>query len=461
MRQNASTRLRRATRLLIGCIGVLLVVGSTPSCGSPSLLGASAPTCSSDDLVRWERSPETAARLDAARTTTELASLATGAHHRTDVDEEPPLRVAVFNIRSGFGPDNRRAPERVREKLNQIAVTLLAEGPPDVIGLNEVDFHSRRTEFVDQAQFIAERLERAGFSYQVVRGPAWLRDTPGSEIRYGNALLVRHAIVRARHCRFSELSKCGASKAVGSLPQVALAAPWSWLSHEPRGVVVVDFRWGTRSVRAILTHLDPFSAQAREAQAAQIISGLVPSEGLVVLLGDMNAVPTQQTLHRPWFSADRTHDVLTAGRLYDARSELAGDDPSSWKQWATYPARAPRLPLDGIFPSADLAALSLRVIGLGLSDHLGLVGSLSPVDDPRLLQLRREHQASLRAGRFRRIEACDLPRGARASFLSWLHGTTVGDERGGNPSAAAAAAAADTAPYAGRSPAQSRDNAVR
>src|SRR5690606_11511792 len=156
--------------------------------------------------------------------------------------KEVGLTAAVFNIRSGFGPDNDRDAARVRARLRQIAAALLTAGAPDVIGLNEVDFRSRRTQFVDQAQFIAEQLERAGHHYRVVRGPASLREDRGREIRSGNALLVRHPILRARHCTCAELAACDGSPTLRNLPQASLAAPSSWLSHEPRGVVMADFR---------------------------------------------------------------------------------------------------------------------------------------------------------------------------------------------------------------------------
>ena len=400
------------TRFLIHCL-CLLLLGVSQGCVSPSLLGASALRCSDEDLAELEALP--------ALTSAELAQQHTG--------DASALKVAVFNIRSGFGPDNDRRPAQVQARLEQIAAALLAAGAPDVIGLNEVDFHSRRTGFVDQAELIARQLKRAGFHYRVVRGPAWLRDEEGREIRYGNAVLVRHPIVRARHCSFARLAECDASPTVENLPQANLSAPWSWLSHEPRGVVMADFRWRGHTVRAIVTHLDPFSAQVRETQAAQIIAGLVPSDGPVVLLGDMNTVPMRLTLDRTWFRADRTHDVLTSGRLLDARSELAGNHASHWQRWATYPADDPRWPLDGLFVSADLRSVELEVVGAGLSDHLGLVGTLVPVTDASLLNARLQSLAQRRQMRFTRLERCDFPDGRKQSFFAWLRDVTAGSAK--------------------------------
>lgn len=385
--------------VLICVCALITMISST--CASPSLLGANHSRCSPTELLRLE---------------TPLPPL-TPAQPSANAEG---LKVAVLNIRSGFGPSNDRTPANVEARLVRIAAALAEVGPPDVIGLNEVDFRSRRTGFVDQAVFIATQLRQTGFHYRVVRGPAWLRDTPGSEVRYGNALLIRHPIEQRRRCRFADLSECEASSAIDDLPHASLGAPWSWLSHEPRGVVMADFRWQGRSVRAIVTHLDPFSAQARETQAAQIIAGLVPSDGSVVLLGDMNSVPTQFTLDRQWFGADRTHDVLTSGRLFDLREELVGDDPSAWARWATYPVERPRWGLDGAFASADLTTMSLDVFGEGLADHLGLVATLLPVTDAAVLSARRARHTQLRHRRMDRLQRCDVPNGSASSFLAWL-----------------------------------------
>lgn len=198
---------------------------------------------------------------------------------------------------------------------------------------------------------------------------------------------------------------------------------------------MADFRWHDHTVRAIVTHLDPFSAQLRETQAAQVIAGLVPPTGPVVLLGDMNTVPTRLTLERTWFTKDRTHDVLTSGRLFDARSELGGDDALNWERWATYPSNDPRWPLDGVFASPDLAAVDLRVMGSGLSDHLGLIGTLVPISDAAALEARVRRLALRRAGRFRRLSQCDLPDPGQSSFFSWLRAVTASAK----PSTASAA----------------------
>src|SRR5690606_30916837 len=123
---------------------------------------------------------------------------------------------------------------------------------------------------------------------------------------------------------------------------------------------------------------------------------------------------------RQWFAADRTHDVLTAGRLFDLRGELAGEDPSEWGHWATYPEDEPRWGLDAVFATADLTTSGLEVFGNGLSDHLGLVGTLLPVNDAGQLSARQKRHALRHERRFERLRRCDAPKRESASFYSWL-----------------------------------------
>lgn len=398
--------------LFFALILLLGAVFGISSCSSPSLLGASRLRCSLDEVTRLE----VLAASNESRPETQPKAPLTA-----DAPPGAALRVAVFNMRSGFGPSNDRDLTSVTRRLHRIAQAVVEQGAPDVVGLNEVDFNSRRSGFVDQAAVIAEQLRRAGWEYHVVRGSTWRRDQEGREVDFGNALLVRHPVVRANRCLFSDLSACGDSVRQGrDIPKASLPQPWAWLSHEPRGVIAVDFAWrGETQVRAILTHLDPYSAQAREIQAAQIIARLVPAEGPVVLMGDMNTVPVHLTVNRRWFGADRAHDVLTAGRLYDVRAEAAAGEVGGWQKFATYPSQDPHWPLDAVLASAELISTNVEVMGAGLSDHLGLVSTLTVASAERGAA-RREQLALRQRNHLKRIQRCDAPTGTGASLLGWL-----------------------------------------
>ncbi len=270
----------------------------------------------------------------------------------------PPLRAVTYNLRSGLGPAWRpfdarsRVEARLRNIARSIAEAAPAASPVDVVGLNEVDFHSRRSGWLDQAAFIADQLALlTGNPYEVLRGETWSRHIPGLEVRFGNALLVRHPIVLA-----------GAD--LLEMPEgTGGPGPLGRVLAEPRGVVHARILFHGQPLEVLVTHLEPFAAPMRLAQAAEVVRRIRSGVSTVVL-GDFNTVP--------FFTADPCHDLLTAGPLQDPRAELAaGARFADLASWATYPSRLARWPLDAILATADLAPLRAVPIGGEDSDHLG------------------------------------------------------------------------------------------
>lgn len=316
----------------------------------------------------------------------------------------PALDVVTYNLHSGLGQRHARSAsaEQVEGRLAGIAEEMTRAGAPDVVGLNEVDFASRRSGWIDQAARLAAQLEsRTGYTYSVVRGPTWRRDAPRAEVVFGNAVLTRHPVIEAVDCLYAELDGCGVS-ADGSPPHPAgLLSAFT----EPRGVIRVTVSFDGRPLDVLVTHLEAFSTAARERQA-QLLEAVVRPGRATVLMGDINAVPSAMTAQRWYFAADRTHDVLSAGHLADARvlraSVLGHRDLDAW---ATFPAHAPRWPLDAVFGSRHLWPEAVTAVGAAQSDHLGLHVRYQPVDpqDPASGAL---HERIKRA-QLARLRACD------------------------------------------------------
>lgn len=311
------------------------------------------------------------------------------------VPGERRLLVATYNIHSGLGSGRGwpRSRETVERNLRAVADDLSrASGgrPLDAVALNEVDFRARRSAWIDEAAFLAAELgRRTGAAYRVVRGETWSRSFPGREAVFGNALLVPHPVLRAASCRLDVVEPCAVAR-----QDAAEVAPADWsvlgaLLGEPRGVVKATLSVDGRPVDVLATHLDAFAESAREMQAAHLLERFVEDDRTTVLLGDMNAVPAP--LVRPFFPTDRTAAILTSGPLADPRARLlvpaggAGD-------WATFPAVAPLWPLDWVLASHDLAAESVRAIGAGASDHLGLYATfrLVPAGPSRAVASKAE-----------------------------------------------------------------------
>ncbi|MCO5167410.1 MAG: endonuclease/exonuclease/phosphatase family protein [Planctomycetes bacterium] len=379
---------RRWTRLTLGVAVVLVThaVGATLASGRPATCACAAPA--------WL--PAIAAPPAAVTT-------------------DAPLRVVTYNLHSGLGPrlSFGKPREVVEHNLRAIAAAIVAASPghaPDVVGLNEVDFDSRRSAGIDQAAFLARDLERrTGAPYGVVEGVTWVRETKGFEVRYGNAVLVRHPVVRSEALRFDDMEQ-------PDLPGVRSGLLLDRLVREGRGVVKVTIAAPAGEVDVLVTHLDAFAQAEREAQAAHILRHVAPDR-TTVLLGDFNAVPTRLTLGRRFFRDDLTHDLLTSGGLADARLVVAArEEAGDLTRWSTFPADVPEWPLDGVLGSLDLLPARAEVVGTTESDHRGLVVDYHPAGD-EAGALRSWHDA-VRRRQVAHIEGCGEGEDPHAASLA-------------------------------------------
>ena len=336
-----------------------------------------------------------------------------------DATGTPTLDVATYNVHSGLGLRTvlfrRRAD--VERNLRAIARSIAAAGRdaggPDVVGLNEVDFGSRRSAWIDQARFIADEIEAiTGTPYRVIRGETWRRDVPGFEVRFGNAALVRLPLVDATTCFFDDLKACGIDSREAVPPRRQNAGLLGRILREPRGIIRLTVRRDERLVDVLVTHLDAFAAREREAQASVLLSQVLRSDRTTVLRGDMNAVPTSLTSRRWMFSDDRTHAILATGELADACISLASlRGQRSLAAWATYPADAPVWGLDWVLGSLDLAPEDAAAIGGTASDHRGLAVRYRWLTDDAAIAGARRRYGSV-CERLRAFDAACGPRGS-------------------------------------------------
>lgn len=308
------------------------------------------------------------------------------------------LDAVTYNLHSGFGSrwTFYRGRAAIERNLRHIAASIAAAaaGGPDVVALNEVDFASRRSGWIDQAQFIADRLEvLTGNSYRVFRGETWRRDLPGFEVRFGNAALVRLPVIEAQACRFDRLDDCGLAAASAPAAPARRGSLLGRLLREPRGVIRVSVELDGRPVDVLVTHLEAVDMNARETQARVLAERVVRPGRTTILLGDMNAVPISLTRSRWLFSEDRTHAILALGSLADASILFASNRrQTSLATWATYPAEGPIWGLDWVLGSLDLVPQAVAAIGTTASDHRGLhVRYRCLRDDAEVRALQRRH----------------------------------------------------------------------
>jgi endonuclease/exonuclease/phosphatase family metal-dependent hydrolase len=239
----------------------------------------------------------------------------------------PPMpRILTYNIHSGRGVDGRL-------DLGRIAAVIAAEGP-DIVALQEVDVGRRRTDGVDQAHALAQRLGMTA-SFQ-----AALRV---EEEQYGDAILTALPIRRVK---------------AGTLPGYRLLP-----RLEPRGALWVSIETGAGAVQIINTHLGLVpreqQAQARELAGPRWL-GCEARHGPLILVGDFNATRGA--------SAYRilTSDLKDATKQAPRRGRMA-----------TFPSRSPVLRIDHVFVSDGVRVIDARVPATAhastASDHRPLV----------------------------------------------------------------------------------------
>ena len=195
---------------------------------------------------------------------------------------ERPLKIANYNIKSGTW-----------STLGEIADVLEAMDA-DVIALEEVDNGLPRTGYVDQSQWLADRL-----GAKRVFAPAWQKEG-GS---YGIALLSKVPLAQAESFQLPDAN--------GFEPRVAIDA-----------IVCA----GQQELHVVGSHADflPWSAEAHAVALADHVDTLDD----VVLMGDLNIPPENSSLAS--FVAGGLHDVLSlftdAPTFADARIDYIWSD---------------------------------------------------------------------------------------------------------------------------------------
>lgn len=332
----------------------------------------------------------------------------------------PRVRVVTWNIHAGMGLEHRLSTPRaeVEARLRRIAREIARAAPPgepvDAVALNEVDFRSRRSGWVDQAAFLAAELEQlTGARYAVIRGVTRERKTPGLELAYGNALLTRHPTRASSVCLLVDGAACEGTPDADDLPRLRPDHLLGRALGEARGVIRVTLEHPSGPLDVVATHLEAVVQAARETQAAHLVRRFVDSERPTVLLGDMNAVTAGETRSRRYFRTDRTHDLLSAGALLDARVVVAARrGASGLDAWATFPADAPEWGLDHVFASPTLVPDEVEVLGTTESDHLGLLATFARADAGHVAA-GRALQATLAQRRQAHAETCAVTLAAR------------------------------------------------
>jgi endonuclease/exonuclease/phosphatase family metal-dependent hydrolase len=235
-------------------------------------------------------------------------------------------RILTYNVHRCVGNDRRLDVARIAE--------VIAALEPDIVALQELDVGRARTNSVDQAHEIAQRLDMACHFNAALKV---------EEELYGDAILTHYPERLIQN---------------GPLPGHPRIA-----QLEPRGALWIEADIGDQRVQIINTHLG-LVPKEQQIQAAWLAS---PSwldhprcRGPRILLGDFNATGTSLV-----------YRTLTA-KLEPARRLSPRNTPT-----ATFPSQLPVLRIDHVFVSPEIVVKDVFAPYDALvrvaSDHLPLV----------------------------------------------------------------------------------------
>lgn len=231
------------------------------------------------------------------------------------------VRVMSYNVHVGIGMDKRLDLRRVAEVIRRER--------PDLVGLQEIDRGTQRTNRVDQIAELA-RLTRMHYAF-----------APNLNFQggwYGVAILSRFPILASEHARFLHRREA-----------------------ERRGYLRVEIEIGGRPLSFVTTHLDYQHDDNRLYETEQLLRAVAGVAAPLVVAGDFNDEPAGQSYK------------LMLSRFADAwaASGAAGAGP-------TYPADAPRKRIDYIFhaPAGRTRTRRAWVVESRASDHRALVAEI-------------------------------------------------------------------------------------
>lgn len=249
------------------------------------------------------------------------------------------MRILSYNIHKGIGGRDRRY------VLDRVIEAIEHENP-DIIGLQEVDRHCKRSRHDDQPRLLAKHFDTVGHLFQL--------NVNLREGGYGNLLLSRWPIV-AHHqisLRLNRKKPRGAQIAAIETPEGPLL-----VAHMHLGLAEYERHW---QIRHLLGH----HLFLRESNRPTIV------------FGDMN----------DW------RNTLGESPFHDHGFQQITTPPSKFR---SFPAWLPIGSLDKAFYRGDVtireARISRTLIAKDASDHLPLVVDLKlgeAVNEERMINAK-------------------------------------------------------------------------
>ena len=293
-----------------------------------------------------------------------------------ETGDKNTFTVMTYNIGYLSGMLNKqpvRTEKELYDKNMQTFLNLISELKPDFIGLQEIDFNSKRSYYVDQ---LATITNQGKYSYAVrainwdknyVPYPRWPPSVHFGPILSGQAVLSKYTVESAERIVLQKpINRYFFYKAF----------------YLDRLAQVVTILVNTKKLIIINAHLDALVKETREEQA-KVILELYKSykdDYPVLIIGDFNCAPPNATQLKNFPGApniDFTNETTIALLLKEESLKETLLHPSEIieeKKTLTFPANFPNRKIDYIFYNSNkIESVSSYVPQLDSSDHLPVV----------------------------------------------------------------------------------------
>ncbi len=296
--------------------------------------------------------------------------------------EEHPSVIKILTFNLGFlygkgseGVDYERRDKAYYEKSLQALSESIKAWGADVVCLQEVDFAASRSQFINQAQYVAMKAgypyvaEASSWDSNYIPFPYWPIRNNFGRMNSGGAILSKYPLTDHEVV----------------LLEKPKSQPWWYnLFYLHRYFQKVTVKVGDTSFRIVNLHLEAFDKVDRKLQVKKL-AHKARTDKLNIIAGDFNMLPSGALKKSKFFNDDDYENDTSYSAMLDSGLLEVVPEIIYLKDenlFFTFPAWAPDRRLDYIWYTEGLKMMKAEVLPSALSDHLPLRASFQ-IDGPR------------------------------------------------------------------------------
>jgi endonuclease/exonuclease/phosphatase family metal-dependent hydrolase len=288
--------------------------------------------------------------------------------------EPETISLMTYNIGylSGMTNNKPMKPDKAFFQKNMTTfVDYLKVNPPHIIGFQEIDYHSKRSSYIDQLQTIGETagylngLKGVNWDKRYVPFPYGSPSTHFGPVVSGQAILSRFPIIEDKRI---------------VLPKPESTAFYYNHFYLDRLLQVAKIKIGNNTIVVINVHLEAFEVSTREEHTRMLLETyrFYKDKFPVLLIGDFNSLPPDTKQKKGFgdeMEADFTNDKTIAMVLAEKSLKSAFLESGAYEGVNfTFPADKPTRKLDYIFYThKTITVTHVELIHIDSSDHLPIL----------------------------------------------------------------------------------------